>query len=200
MRLYLVFPVGSSISFLVLGADNLPLIRKLVRTKRQFFVTVTYEGGTMKLASARFDGQTLRWNKRLETLCDTPSLIIIFRLRVLLSSVRPSSPFTLHLYAKRFLYGKFLVGKTQDILPSVGPTNGPLCVEISRSFAGLNISLSYRSSYASHWGTNATGRAPPKGYCVVECGAHPKLSSPSYQPRHAGRKTPSKLDFRSRQP
>ena len=140
MRLYLVFPVGSSISFLVLGADNLPLIRKLVRTKRQFFVTVTYEGGTMKLASARFDGQTLRWNKRLETLCDTPSLIIIFRLRVLLSSVRPSSPFTLHLYAKRFLYGKFLVGKTQDILPSVGPTNGPLCVEISRSFAGLNIS------------------------------------------------------------
>ena len=78
MRLYLVFPVESSISFLVLGAENLPFIRKLVRTKRRFFVTVTYEGETMKLASARFDGQMLKWNKKLDTLCDTPSLIIIF--------------------------------------------------------------------------------------------------------------------------
>ena len=78
IRLYLVFPVGGSISFLVLGAENLPLIRKFVRTKRRFFVTVTYEEEKMKLASAKFDGQMLRWNKKLDALCDTPSLIIIF--------------------------------------------------------------------------------------------------------------------------
>ena len=69
MRLYLIFPVGSSISFLVLGADNLPLIRKLVRTKRQFFVTVIFQGVAKKLASAKFDGQIVKWNKEFDALC-----------------------------------------------------------------------------------------------------------------------------------
>ena len=69
MPLYLVFPVGSSISFLVLGAENLPLVRKLVRTRRQFFVTVTFQGIAKKLASAKFDGQIVRWNKEFDALC-----------------------------------------------------------------------------------------------------------------------------------
>ena len=81
----------------------------------------------LKLASAKFDGQTVKWKKELEALCDTHSLIIIFRLRVVLSSVRPSSPFTLRLYAKRFLYRPFLVGQTPELVLSTRSTLGSWC-------------------------------------------------------------------------
>lgn len=90
--------------------------------KRRFYITVTYQETTTKLASAKFDGQTARWTKKLDTLCDIPFVILNFRLRVALSSVKPPSPFTLRLYAKRFLHGDILVGKTQEITPSAGST------------------------------------------------------------------------------
>lgn len=88
--------------------------------KRRFYITVNYQGTTTKLASAKFDGQTARWTKKLDTLCDIPFVILLFRLRDVLSSVKPPSPFTLRLYAKRFLHGDIHVGTTQEITPSAG--------------------------------------------------------------------------------
>lgn len=65
-------------SFPVLGADNLPHMKRWIRTRRRFYVTVNYQTTTMKLASAKFDGQTATWSKKFDTLCDTPFLIIRF--------------------------------------------------------------------------------------------------------------------------
>lgn len=92
--------------------------------KMRFYVTLTHQETTTKLASARFDGQTARWNKKFDTLCDIPFVTLIFRLKVVLSSVKAPSPFTLRLYAKRFLHRDILVGTTQEILPPVGSTSG----------------------------------------------------------------------------
>jgi hypothetical protein len=78
MPLYLVFYEACSFSFVVVGADHLPHIRRWLRMKRRFYVTVTYQGTTTKLASAKFDGQTARWNKKLDTLCEIPFVILIF--------------------------------------------------------------------------------------------------------------------------
>ncbi|KAF8264686.1 hypothetical protein EI94DRAFT_439782 [Lactarius quietus] len=108
MRLYPVFPEGGPISFLVVGVDNLPYIRRWLRTKKRFLVTVTYQETTVKLANAKFDGRTpVRWNKKSDVFLVKP----------------PPSPFTLRLYAKRFLHRNILVGQTQEILPPVGSTN-----------------------------------------------------------------------------
>jgi len=73
----------------------------------------------MKSASVKIGGlrrstppsvpQTVERNEELDALRDSPFLILIFRLRVLLSFVQPSSRLMLRLYAKRFLH--------RDILP-----------------------------------------------------------------------------------
>ncbi|KAH8977265.1 hypothetical protein EDB92DRAFT_1891264 [Lactarius akahatsu] len=54
--------------------------------------------------------------------CRTSFLNAIFRLRVLVSSVQPSSRLKLQLHAKRFLHHDILVG-THDILLPLGPTS-----------------------------------------------------------------------------
>jgi hypothetical protein len=109
--------------------------------KRRFYVTVTYQETTTKLASAKFDGQTARWrwNRKLDTLWEISFVILVFRLIAVLSSVKPPSPFTLRLYAKRFLHSDMLVGKTQEILPPAGPTSGS-CIRFLVHSPRLNIS------------------------------------------------------------
>jgi hypothetical protein len=126
MRIYPNFFISqreSSISFLVLRADNLPHIQTWLRMKRLFFVTVSDDTTTMKSASVKIDGQVVEWNEKLDALCDTLFLILIFRLRVLLSFLQPSSRLILRLYAKRFLHYDILVG-THEILPPVTSTSG----------------------------------------------------------------------------
>ncbi|KAH9058916.1 hypothetical protein EDB83DRAFT_1011096 [Lactarius deliciosus] len=77
----------------VLRVYNLPHIKRWLRMKRRFFVTVTDQKTTIKSASVKIDGETAAWNLELDAL-----------------SVQPSSSLKLHLYAKRFLHRDILVG------------------------------------------------------------------------------------------
>lgn len=77
----------------VLRVYNLPHIKRWLRMKRRFFVTVTDQKTTIKSASVKIDGETAAWNLKLDAF-----------------SVQPSSSLKLHLYAKRFLHRDILVG------------------------------------------------------------------------------------------
>ncbi|KAI9463259.1 hypothetical protein BJY52DRAFT_74397 [Lactarius psammicola] len=89
----------------VLRAYNLPHIKRWLRTKRRFFVTVTHQAVTMKSASVKIVGQTAEWNEKLDAFF-----------------LQPSSQLMLRLYAKRFLYRDILIG-THEIVPPVGSTS-----------------------------------------------------------------------------
>ena len=65
------FPQESTISFLVVRAENLPDIHRSLRMKRRFFVTVTYQATTRKSASVKIDRQWVEWNEKLDPLWDT---------------------------------------------------------------------------------------------------------------------------------
>jgi hypothetical protein len=146
-RLYPVFPIRNSIFFSVIRADDLPHLKTWMHTRRRFFVTVTYLSTTVKLASARFEGGTARWKKKLDTLCDARFQVIITWLTVLLSFLRPSTPFTLRLYAKRFLSSDILIGKTLYLLLD------PLVVRSLFSFIRRADCRSCRNFFSSKgWG------------------------------------------------
>src|SRR6266702_1387624 len=61
---------------LVLRADNIPHIKRKLRPKRRFFVTVTNLVTTKKTESVQINGQTVHWNQRLGALYDFPFSIL----------------------------------------------------------------------------------------------------------------------------
>ncbi|KAH8980782.1 hypothetical protein EDB92DRAFT_1820451 [Lactarius akahatsu] len=114
-----------SVEVTVLRARNVPQFKTTFGGKREYFVTITYGATTKKTKkqtkkrtkSAQIDGQIVAWDQRLDALYDFLIFDHIFRLKVPISLVQPSSHIILRLYAKKSITSDILVGTYEMTLP-----------------------------------------------------------------------------------
>ncbi|KAH9030075.1 hypothetical protein EDB84DRAFT_1676992, partial [Lactarius hengduanensis] len=120
-----------SVEVMVLRACNVPQFKTTFGGKREYFVTITYGTTTKKTKkqtkkrtkSAQIDGQIVAWDQRLDALYDFLIFGHIFRLKVPISLVQPSSRIILSLYAKKSITSDILIGTHEMTLPVVSQIN-----------------------------------------------------------------------------
>ncbi|KAH9020771.1 hypothetical protein EDB84DRAFT_554313 [Lactarius hengduanensis] len=120
-----------SVGVTVIRARNVPHIKTSFGRKREFFVTIAYGATTKKTKrqtekrtkGVHIDGQTAVWDQRLDTLWDFLLFSRIFRLKVPISFVQPSSRLILCLYAKRLTQRDILIGMHEMVIPNESESN-----------------------------------------------------------------------------
>ncbi|KAH9047040.1 hypothetical protein EDB84DRAFT_1673774, partial [Lactarius hengduanensis] len=120
-----------SVEVTVLRARNVPQFKTTFGGKREYFVTITYGATTKKTKkqtkrrtkSAQIDGQIVAWDQRLDALYDILIFDHMFRLKVPISLVQPSSHISLRLYAKKSITSDILIGTHEMTLPVVSQIN-----------------------------------------------------------------------------
>ncbi|KAH8977931.1 hypothetical protein EDB92DRAFT_1821947 [Lactarius akahatsu] len=127
-----------SVGVTVIRARNIPHIKTTFGRKRELFVTIAYGATTKKTKkqtekrtkTVHIDGQTAVWDQRLDPLYDFLLFSRIFRLKVPISFVQPSSQLTLCLYAKRLTQRDILIGIHQMVIPNESESSSSIHYKI----------------------------------------------------------------------